>query len=103
MNSGRPSKTRTRPGILGQEHIEYVDYKDVALLERCVSDRSKIRARRSSGNGIQQQREIERAVKNAREMALLPYAQRVESKARAPRGERTRSGAVTTDQIEETE
>jgi small subunit ribosomal protein S18 len=92
-----------RPSVVGRERIDYVDYKDVALLERCVSERSKIRARRSSGNGIQQQREIERAVKNAREMALLPYAQRVESEARAPRRERARSGPVTTDQIEETE
>ena len=42
-----------------------------------MSDRSKIRARRVSGNDVQQQREIATAVKNAREMALLPYTKRV--------------------------
>jgi small subunit ribosomal protein S18 len=97
MNSRRPSQRKdgpakrgTKPGIVGQARLDYVDYKDVALLERCVSDRSKIRARRSSGNDIQQQREIERAVKNAREMALLPYAKRVETNVRSARAGGTR-------------
>ena len=97
MSSGRssrptqgPKMSRTKRSVLGHERVDYVDYKDLALLERCVSDRSRIRARRSSGNDIQQQREIERAVKNAREMALLPYAKRVETRVRPPRGERTR-------------
>src|SRR5262249_36920473 len=63
--------------ILVQERVEYVDYKDVNLLQRFVSDRSKIRARRVSGNDTQQQRDIAIAIKNAREMALLPYAKRV--------------------------
>ena len=42
-----------------------------------MSDRAKIRARRVTGNDSQQQKEIARAIKNAREMALLPYANRV--------------------------
>ena len=57
--------------------MTYVDYKDVNLLQRFVSDRSKIRARRVSGNDVQQQREVATAIKNAREMALLPYTKRV--------------------------
>ena len=47
------------------------------LLQRFMSDRSKIRARRVSGNDAQQQRDVAQAIKNAREMALLPYTKRV--------------------------
>ena len=65
--------------VLTQEKIEYVDYKDVNLLRRFMSDRAKIRARRVTGNDTQQQREIARAIKNAREMALVPYTNRVTS------------------------
>jgi len=54
--------------------IEVIDYKDVATLRKFVSDRGKIRARRITGATVQDQRKIARAVKNAREMALLPYA-----------------------------
>ena len=50
-----------------------IDYKDTALLRKFISDRGKIRARRVTGVSSQQQRQIARAVKNAREMALLPY------------------------------
>ena len=60
-----------------QEQVDCVDYKDVNLLRRFMSDRAKIRARRVTGNDTQQQREVARAIKNAREMALLPYASRV--------------------------
>ena len=51
-----------------------VDYKDVASLRKFISDRGKIRARRVTGVTVQEQRKIAKAVKNAREMALLPYA-----------------------------
>lgn len=50
-----------------------IDYKDTATLRRYISDRGKIRSRRVTGVSVQKQREIARAVKNAREMALLPY------------------------------
>jgi small subunit ribosomal protein S18 len=50
-----------------------IDYKDTGLLRRFLSDRGKIRARRVSGNCRQHQRDIAVAVKNAREVALLPY------------------------------
>ncbi len=53
--------------------IDYVDYKDVNLLRTFISDRGKIRARRVTGVSVQEQRAIAKAVKNAREMALLPY------------------------------
>ena len=50
-----------------------IDYKDVALLRKFVSDRGKIRSRRVNGNCGIHQRVVATAVKNAREMALLPY------------------------------
>lgn len=56
-----------------KDKIAYVDYKDTALLRKFISDRGKIRARRVSGNCSQHQREVAVAVKNSREMALLPY------------------------------
>ncbi|MCC5576570.1 30S ribosomal protein S18 [Microtetraspora sp. AC03309] len=56
--------------------VGYIDYKDTDLLRRFVSDRGKIRSRRVSGVTVQQQRQLARAIKNAREMALLPYASR---------------------------
>ena len=57
-------------------HVTHVDYKDVHLLRTFVSDRGKVRARRVTGLTPQQQRAVTRAVKNAREMALLPYSSR---------------------------
>lgn len=64
---------KPKVSILTQEKIEYIDWKDVNLLRRFVSDRAKIRARRVTGNSAQQQRDVAMAIKNAREMALLPY------------------------------
>lgn len=55
------------------EKISFVDYKDVSLMRKYVSDRAKIRARRVTGNCPRHQREVAVAVKNAREMALLSY------------------------------
>ena len=53
--------------------VGVIDYKDVATLRKFLSDRGKIRARRVTGNCTQHQRDIAMAVKNAREVALLPY------------------------------
>ncbi len=50
-----------------------IDYKDTNMLRKYISDRGKIRARRVTGNCSQHQRDIAIAVKNSREMALLPY------------------------------
>ena len=78
----RPRPERERRGakrkvcIFCQEKSLWVDYKDVGVLRRFVSDRGKIRARRVSGCCQQHQREMAVAVKTARELALLPYTQR---------------------------
>ncbi len=79
----RKFKKKTSP--LTIDKVEYVDYKDVDLLSRFMSDRAKIRNQKVSGNSRQQQLEVAKAIKNAREMALLPYTTRVAS---APRGGR---------------
>jgi small subunit ribosomal protein S18 len=50
-----------------------VDYKDTARLRKFISDRGKIRARRVTGCCTQHQRDVATAVKNSREMAMLPY------------------------------
>lgn len=51
----------------------YIDYKDVALLRKFMSDRGKIRGRRVTGLNPQRQRQVATAIRNAREMGLLPY------------------------------
>lgn len=80
--SSRKFKKKANP--LNAEKVGYIDYKDVSMLQRFMSDRSKIRGRRMSGVDVQQQRDLANAIKNAREMALLPYTKRVAS-TRAPR------------------
>jgi small subunit ribosomal protein S18 len=86
-NKDNARRSKKKISLLTQEHIDYVDYKDVNLLRRFMSDRAKIRARRVTGNDAQQQAEIARAIKNAREMALLPYTNRVTTQ-RGGRGDR---------------
>ncbi len=75
-------RTKKKVCIFCKEHIEWVDYKDVNLLRRFMSDRGKIRARRVSGNCSQHQRDVAVAIKTARELALLPYTQRSTSEGR---------------------
>ncbi|MGZ8620184.1 MAG: 30S ribosomal protein S18 [Actinomycetota bacterium] len=62
--------------IFCKDKIDYVDYKDLMTLRKFTSDRGKIRARRVTGNCVQHQRDVATAVKNAREMALLPFSAR---------------------------
>jgi small subunit ribosomal protein S18 len=56
-----------------KKKVDYIDYKDVNILKRYVSDKGKIRARRVTGNCTQHQAALSVAIKRAREMALLPY------------------------------
>lgn len=73
--SERPP-AKNRPNPLDRAGITYIDYKDTDLLRKFVSDRGKIRSRRVTGVSARQQRRLARAVRNAREMALLPYGTR---------------------------
>lgn len=85
-NKDNARRSKKRISILTQEKVTYVDYKDVNLLRRFQSDRAKIRARRVTGNSSQQQAEVAMAIKNAREMALLPYTNRVTQQRGGGRG-----------------
>lgn len=58
------------------EQVDSIDYKDVALLRKFMSDRAKIRSSRVTGTCRRHQRLVARAIKNARELALLPYTNR---------------------------
>ena len=66
-------KPKKKANPLKAAKVENIDYKDAALLRKFISDRGKIRARRVTGNCVQHQRDVAIAVKNARELALLPY------------------------------
>ncbi len=66
-------KPKKKQNPLKAAKVTYIDYKDTALLRKFISDRGKIRARRVTGVSVQEQRQIAAAIKNAREMALLPY------------------------------
>ncbi len=90
-NKDNARRAKKKISLLITERVEYVDWKDVNLLRRFMSDRAKIRARRVTGNSTQQQAEIARAIKNAREMALLPYASKV-VQARGPKRDGERGG-----------
>ncbi|NLV54149.1 MAG: 30S ribosomal protein S18 [Acidimicrobiales bacterium] len=91
-NKDNARRSKKKVSILSQEKVTYVDYKDVTLLKRFISDRAKIRARRVTGNSAQQQREVAMEIKNAREMALIPYTNRITqqrgNRDRSDRGER---------------
>ncbi|GAA2783936.1 30S ribosomal protein S18 [Saccharopolyspora taberi] len=71
--AGNHRPRRPKQNLLEREGVVVVDWKDTALLRKFVSDRGKIRSRRVTGLTPQQQRDVAQAIKNAREMALLPY------------------------------
>src|SRR6266516_6476255 len=91
----RPIKKKT--SILSTEQITWIDYKDVNLLRRFMSERAKIRARRVTGNDSQQQRAVARAIRVAREMALLPYSVRQVTHRNKGKGRGDREGRDTRD------
>jgi small subunit ribosomal protein S18 len=81
-------RVKKKPCVLCRDHIEWVDYKDVTLLRKYMSDRGKIRSRRVTGNCAQHQRGIAQAIKTARELVLLPYTQRTVTERPGGRGGR---------------
>jgi small subunit ribosomal protein S18 len=70
---GGPSAGRRKSCPYCRDKIEQVDYKDLSMLRRMISDRGKIRSRRITGACRRHQSQVARAVKRARELALLPY------------------------------
>ena len=96
-NKDNARRSKKKISILTQDAVNYVDYKDVNLLRRFMSDRAKIRARRVTGNDAQQQSTIAMAIKNAREMALLPYLTKVTQQRGGGRGERGSERGIRAD------
>jgi small subunit ribosomal protein S18 len=98
-NSKSAAADRRRPqkkkiSILNTEQVEWIDYKDVNLLRRFMSERAKIRARRVTGNSTQQQRQVAKAIRLAREMALLPYSVRQVTQRKGGRRDRGDRGEL---------
>lgn len=92
-------RIKKKPCALCRDKAQWVDYKDVNLLRKYMSDRGKIRARRVTGNCAQHQRAVALAIRTARELALVPYTQRTVTergggrRGRGERGERGERGS----------
>ena len=56
-----------------KDNVEYIDYKDAQLLRKYMTERGKIKPRRVTGVCTQHQHKLAKAIKRAREMALVPY------------------------------
>ena len=74
----RPARPQMRPRrrkvcVFCEDKVAYIDYKDSAKLRKFISERGKILPRRISGNCAKHQREVNTAIKRARQVALLPY------------------------------
>jgi small subunit ribosomal protein S18 len=118
IKDARP-RGKKKACIFCKDRSTWVDYKDVNLLRRFMSDRGKIRARRVTGNCSQHQRDVQVAIKTARELALLPYTQRTVNErgpgrgpgrptsrredARSGDGQIEDDGEVTVDDLDEDE
>ena len=92
-----PARDTARRGkpkicIFCRDRYQWVDYKDVNVLRRFISDRAKIKARRTTGTCVQHQRDVAVAIKTARELALIPYTQRTVSDKAGGREGRGRMG-----------
>ncbi len=83
---------RRKVDYFSVNRIDHIDYKDVETLKQFVGDRGKINPRRHTGLSAKHQRELRRAIKRARNLALLPFAGVVEKPKTGGRSEgRSRS------------
>ena len=77
MDHERPQRGAKRPRrkvcMFCVDRAEKIDYKDIAKLRKCMTERAKILPRRVTGTCAFHQRELTVAVKKARQIALLPY------------------------------
>ncbi|USS84643.1 30S ribosomal protein S18 [Fructilactobacillus ixorae] len=69
----RGGRRRRKVDFIAANHIDYIDYKDVDLLKRFISERGKILPRRVTGTSAKNQRKLTIAIKRARIMGLLPF------------------------------
>lgn len=89
------TSSRRKPCPYCRDKVDRVDYKDIFALRRFISERGKIRSRRITGACRRHQSQVARAVKRARELALLPYvaegaSERTGRGDRGDRGDRDR-------------
>lgn len=84
-DTGRRGKPKVC--VFCRDKVVWIDYKDVNTLRRFVSDRAKIKARRTTGTCTQHQRDVATAIKTARELALIAYTQRTVTDKAGGRGE----------------
>lgn len=73
MAQQRRGGRRRKVDYIAANHINYVDYKDVDLLKRFISERGKILPRRVTGTSAKNQRKVAKAIKRARIMGLLAF------------------------------
>jgi small subunit ribosomal protein S18 len=97
-------RVKKKPCALCRDKTQWVDYKDIPMLRKYMSDRGKIRSRRVTGNCAQHQRALAQAIKTARELVLLPYTQRTvterpggRGRDRGERAERTLSDSFSNE------
>lgn len=69
----RGGRRRRKVDFIAANHIDYIDYKDVDLLKRFISERGKILPGRVTGTSAKNQRKLTVAIKRARVMGLLPF------------------------------
>lgn len=73
MPARRPFQRRRKTCPFTGENAQKIDYKDVKLLQRYISERGKIVPSRITAVSLKKQRELARAIKRARFLALIPY------------------------------
>jgi small subunit ribosomal protein S18 len=73
MKNRKFKKAKRKVCYFTVQKIDFIDYKNVALLRRFVSERGKILPRRTTGTSAKYQRQLANAIKRAREVALLPF------------------------------
>lgn len=73
MRISRDRRPKKKFCVFCAEKLNEIDYKDVSKLKRFLSEKGKIIPRRVTGNCAKHQRVLARAIKRAREIALIPY------------------------------
>ena len=67
------NRRRRKVCVFCADKVDFIDYKDTGRLRKCISERGKILPRRVTGTCAKHQRELNTAIKRARQVALLPY------------------------------
>ncbi len=71
--AGKPRMRKKRKCMFCANKVTYIDYKDLKVLKKYMSDKGKILPKRVTGTCAKHQRMLSKAIKRARQMALLPY------------------------------